>query len=198
MAQSESGQVDPNAMDGLFAGLSVVYILMFLVGILVIGAIQVCLNAAFFRMLRNLDEMREVKTSDLFYFMKGEYFGKVLLLMLATILISIPAALLLYLPLIYVMVPLSFFAVIFAFNPEWSIGDIVISSFRLGTKKWLLTFGLLVVCYILMMVLAVVTCGLGSLFLAPFMFHPVYYIYKGTVGFEDSNELNQIGEREIF
>lgn len=198
VAQSESGQVDPNAMDGFFAGLSVVYILLFIVGILVIGAIQVCLNAAFFRILRTLDEGKEVKTSDLFYFMKGEYFGKVFLLMLVTVLISIPAALLFYLPLIYVMVPLSFFAVVFAFNPEWSIGDIVSSSFRLGTKKWLLTFGLLVVSYIMIMILAIVTCGLGSLFLAPFIFHPIYYIYKGTVGIEDNSELNQIGETEVF
>jgi uncharacterized membrane protein len=130
--------------------------------------------------------------------MKGEYFGKILLLMLVTILISIPAALLFYLPLIYVMVPLSFFAIVFAFNPEWSIGDIVSSSFRLGNNKWMLTFGLLVVCYIIMMILTVMTCGLGSLFLAPFMFHPIYYIYKGTVGFEDLSELNQIGDSEVF
>lgn len=198
VAQSESGQVDPNGMDGLFAGFSMMYILLFTIGILVIGAIQVALNAAFLRILRDLDAGREVKTSDLFYFMKGEYFGKIFLLMLVTILISIPAALLLYLPLIYVMVPLSFFAIVFAFNPEWSIGDIVSSSFRLGNKKWLLTFGLLLVCYIVIMILAIVTCGLGSLFLSPFMFHPIYFIYKETIGFEDVNELNQIGQREGF
>lgn len=198
VSQSASGQVDPNAVDGFFAGLSVVYILLFIVGILVIGAIQVCLNAAFFRILRTLDAGNEVRTSDLFYFMKGEYFGKVLLLMLVTVLISIPAALLFYLPFIYVMVPLSFFAVVFAFNPEWSIGDIVSSSFKLGTKKWLLTFGLLMVSYIMVMILAIVTCGLGSLFLASFMFHPIYYIYKGTVGVEESSELNEIGERDVF
>lgn len=198
MEQSESGQVDPNAMESLFSGFSVIYIAMFIIGILVIGAMQLALNAAFFRVLRNLDEGREVKTSDLFYFMKGQYFGKFLILMLVNVLISIPAALLLYLPLIYVMVPLSFFTVIFAFNPEWSLGDIVISSFRLGTKKWLLTFGLLVVSYILIMILAVVTCGLGSLFLAPFIYHPIYCIYKATVGFDDLSELNQIGERAVF
>ena len=62
----------------------------------------------------------------------------------------------------------------------------------------MLTFGLLVVSYILMMILAIVTCGLGSLFLAPFMFHPIYYIYKGTIGSEDNSELNQIGESEVF
>ena len=198
ISQSESGQFDPNAMDGFFAGFSMLYIILFMIGIIVIGAVQVALNAAFFRILRDLDEGREAKTADLFYFLKGKYLGKLILLMLVTILISIPAALFFYLPLIYVMVPLSFIGVVFAFNPEWSIGDIVGSSFRLGNKKWLLTFGLLIISYIAIMILTFITCGLGSLFLAPFMYHPIYYIYKETIGFEDMNELNQIGEAVVF
>ncbi len=198
MNQAESGSMDPNAMDGLFAGFSMIYMLLFLVGVLVIAAIQMALNAAFYRILRSLDEGREVKTSDLFYFMKGQYFGKIVLLMLVVVLIAIPAALFFYLPLIYVMVPLSFFSIIFAFNPEWSIGDIVSSGFRLGNKKWLLTFGLFVISYAAIMVLSFVTCGLGGLFLAPFMFHPIYFIYKGAIGFDDLSELDRIGEREFF
>src|SRR5690606_36752352 len=122
--QPESGQIDPYAMDGFFAGFSILYILLFMIGVLVISAIQMALNAAFFRILRSLDQGREVKTSDLFYFMKGQYFGKIVVLMLVTILVAIPAALFFYLPLIYAMVPMSFFTIIFAFNPEWSIGDI--------------------------------------------------------------------------
>lgn len=198
VAQSETGDFDPNNMNSLFAGFSIVYGLIFMVGLLVVASIQVAFNAAFFRMLRTLDSGGEVHTSDLFYFMKGDYFGKLLLLMLVTILIAVPAALAFYLPLIYVMVPLSFFAVIFAFNPQWSLASIVSSSFRLGNKKWGLTFGLLVVSYILMMLLTVVTCGLGGLFVAPFMFHPIYYIYKETIGFDDESELQQIGKRDVF
>lgn len=198
ISQSQSGQFDPNSVDGLFAGLSVIYILVFIVGILIVGCVQVALTAAFCRILRELDEGRNAKTSDLFYFMKGKYVSKILLLMLVTILIAIPAALFFYLPLIYVMVPMSFFTMTFAFNPEWSIGDIVSSSFRLGNKKWLLTFGLLLVSYMAIMILTVVTCGLGSLFLTPFMYHPIYYIYKETVGFDDFSELDQIGEEVVF
>lgn len=196
--QSESGQIDPNAMDGFFAGFSIFYILLFMIGVLVIAAIQMALNAAFFRILRSLDQGREVKTSDLFYFMKGQYFGKIVVLMLVTILIAIPAALFFYLPLIYAMVPMSFFTIIFAFNPEWSIGDIVGSAFRLGNKKWLLTFGLFVVSYAAIMILTMVTCGIGSLFVAAFMYHPTFYIYKGVIGFDDLSELDAIGEKEVF
>lgn len=196
--QSESGQFDPNTVDNVFSGFSVFYMFLFLVGILVIAVIQMALNAAFFRILKSLDEGREVKTSDLFYFMKGKFFGKIALLILVTILIAIPAALFFYLPLIYAMVPLSFITIIFAFNPEWSIGDVVGSAFRLGNKKWLLTFGLFVISYAAIMILTMISCGLGSLFFAPFMFHPIYYIYKETVGFEDLSELNRIGEKEIL
>ncbi|MGC1632835.1 MAG: hypothetical protein WA749_12055, partial [Gelidibacter sp.] len=122
----------------------------------------------------------------------------ILVLMLVTVLIAIPAALFFYLPLIYVMIPMSFFSITFAMNPEWSVGDIVSSSFRIGNKIWLLTFGLLVISYMAVGILTFVSCGLGSLFLAPFMYHPIYFIYKETVGFDDLNELNQIGEEVVF
>ena len=198
ISKAGSGQFDPNDMNVLFAGLSVLYLLFLILGVLVAGVVQVALTAAFYRILRNLDAGREAKTSDLFYFLKGKYLGKILVLMLVTILISIPAALFFYLPFIYVMVPISFFAITFSFNPEWSIGDIVGSSFSLGNKKWLLSFGLLVISYVAIAMLTFVSCGLGSLFLAPFIYHPIYFIYKGTIGFEDTSELNQIGEEVVF
>lgn len=198
VAQSETDYANPNDLNDVFGGLSIVYILLFIVGVVLAGTLQVALTAAFYRILRTLDEGREAKTSDLFYFLKKQYLGKIFLLMLATVLIAIPAVLLFYLPFIYVIVPMAFFTPIFAFNPEWTVGDIINSGFRLGNKKWLLTFGLLVVSYIIVVILAMVTCGLGSLFLAPFMYHPIYFIYKETVGFDEQSELNQIGEDIVF
>lgn len=198
VSQADSGPFDPNDMSGLFAGLSALYILFIVVGILIIGVLQAALTAAFFRVLKNLDEGHETKTSDLFYFLKGKYLGKISVLFLVTILIAVPAALLCYIPLIYVMVPMAFFTIIFAFNPEWSVGDIVGSGFKLGNKKWLLTFGVLVISYMAIMILTFVSCGLGSLFLGPFMYHPIYFIYKETVGFDNLSELDQIGEELVF
>lgn len=198
VSQAESGQFGPNDMNGLFAGLSALYVLFLIVGILIVGVIQIALTAGFYRMLRSIDHGLEPRTSDLFYFMKGKHLSKILLLMLVTLLISIPAALFFYLPFIYVLVPIAFFSIVFSFNPEWSVGDIVSSSFRIGNKKWLLTFGLFFVSYIAIMILTMVTCGLGGLFITAFMYHPIYYVYKATVGVEDSNELNQIGEEVVF
>ena len=132
--------------------------------------------------MKAIDLGEEVKVSDLFYFLKGKYFGSVTLLMIATILVSTIAALLCYVPLIYAIIPISFFTIVYAFNPELSIGDIVQISFNLGTKKWLISFGLFVVTYLLIIVLSILTCGIGSLF-SPFVYLPLYFVYKEVVGF---------------
>ena len=143
--------------------------------------------------MKKLDYNEKVVTADFFYFVKSKYLSKTFMLMLVTILIAIPAALLCYIPLIYAIVPLSFFAVIFAFNPELSVGKVVKASFKLGNKKWLISFGLFVVSYLIIVVLTMLTCGIGSLFLSPFMYHPMYLIYKNVIGFEETSAIEEIG-----
>ncbi|MGM5469686.1 hypothetical protein ACS386_05365 [Flavobacteriaceae bacterium LMO-SS05] len=192
MAQSKSGQMDPDIFGSLFAGFSVFYLVIFVLGILAATVFQLALYAAFFRMLKAIDEGKEVKVSDLFYFLKGNYFGSVTVLMLSIILISLTAALLCYVPLIYAVIPLSFFTIVYAFNSEMSIGDIVKVSFILGTKKWLISFGLFIVSYLVVVVLTLLTCGIGSLFLSAFIYLPLYFVYKQVVGFEDASEVNQL------
>lgn len=192
IAQSKSGQFDTDIFSSLFAGFTVFYLVLFFLGILAATVFQLALQAAFFRIIRHIDEGKEVNASDLFYFLKGNYFGSVTLLMLATILISLIAALLCYVPLIYAIIPISFFTIVFAFNSEMSIGDIVRVSFNLGTKKWLISFGLFIVAYFIVIILTLLTCGIGSLFLSPFVYLPLYFVYKQVIGFEDSSEINQI------
>lgn len=193
IAQQENGYADPDAFNDFFAGMSVLYILFVFVGIFVLGAISLALNAAFFRMMKILDNNGQVTTSDFFYFLKGKYLKKTFVLMLISILIAIPSALLCYIPLIYVMVPMSYFTIVFAFNSEFSIADVVKSSFKLGNKKWLISFGLLVVSYICVMIITMITCGIGGLFLQMFIFHPLYLIYKKVVGFEEISAIEEIG-----
>lgn len=193
IAQQENGYSDPEAFTDFFAGMSILYILFVIVGIFVLGAISVALNAGFYRIMKKLDYNEQVITSDFFYFVKGKYLSKTFMIMLVTILIAIPAAFLCYIPLIYAIVPLSFFALIFAFNPEFSVGEVVKASFKLGNKKWLISFGLFFVSYLLILVLTMLTCGLGSLFLSPFMYHPTYLIYKKVIGFEGTSAIEEIG-----
>lgn len=198
VAQSKSGHVDPDVFGSLFAGFTVFYLVIFFLGILAATVFQLALQAAFFRIINRIDEGKDVNAADLFYFLKGKYFGSVTLLMLATILIGAIAALLCYVPLIYAMIPLSFFTIVYAFNSDMSIGDIVKISFGLGTKKWLISFGLFIVAYLLVIVLTLLTCGIGSLFLSPFIYLPLYFVYKQVVGFDGGYEVEPIDEKEVF
>ena len=188
IANAGSDYNETETFSAFFAGFSLLYILFICVGVFVLGAVSVALNAAFFRIMKKLDHDEQVSTSDFFYFLKGKYLRKTAVLVIASILISIPAALLCFIPLIYVMVPMSFFAIIFAFNPELSVGDIVRASFKLGHKKWLLTFGLMIVASLLSQIVGVLLCGIGVLFTAAFVYHPTYLIYKEVIGFENDND----------
>ncbi len=193
-AQMESGYGATNLYSDFFAGASIIYLLFVFVGMFVLGAVSVALNAAFNRIMKKIDHNEQVVTADFFYFLKGKYLSKTFMLMLISMLIAIPSALLCYVPLLYVMVPMSFFAIIFAFNPELSVGDIVKISFSIGNKKWSLTFGLLVVSWLVTVVLGTITCGLATIFVAAFMYHPVYLVYKDVVGFNKESGLEEISE----
>ena len=195
IAQQESGYSDPESFSAFFAGFSLLYFLLIFVGILVMSAVQVAMYAGFFRMLRALDYNEPAKTSDLFYFLKGKYFGRILLLMLASIIIAIIAIVLCYIPIFYVMIPLSFFTIMFAFNPDLSTGDLVKLCFSIGTKKWLITFGLIFVASLLASVVGFLLCGIGAIVTTAFTYHPIYFIYKEVIGFKDQSEIQHIGDK---
>lgn len=188
IAQAQTGQTDAEIYSEIFAGLTGLYLLIFIVGILAVAVIQLALQAGLYRIIKNIDYGQEVKASDLFHFLKAKYFGGVTMIMIATVVVGLVAYLLCIIPIIYAVIPMSYFLVIYAFNPEMPTIDIVKASFKLGTKKWLLSFGLFFVLYLLIVVLVIVTCGIGSLFLSPFIYLPFYLIYKEVVGFDVSSD----------
>lgn len=193
IAESQNGTLDPEAFSGLFAGASILYILLIVVLFLVLIAASSALVAGFYRIVKTLDYGGNVQTSDFFYFFKTKYLTKLLLLTLITILIALASIMLCYLPLFYVMIPISYFSIIFAFNPEESASDIVKIGFQLGTKKWGISIGIMLVVGLGVMVLSMLTCGLGNLFLISLSYLPAYVIYKNVIGFEEDNELDLIG-----
>lgn len=195
IAQSQSEDYNPDFMTNFFAGFSFIYIVVLVFVFIGLISFVSALNAGFYRIIKQLDDNNSVNTSDFFYFIKRKYLLKLLVLTLLIAIIGMFSALLCYLPLIYTMVPISFFLVFFAFNPELSVSDIFELSFKLGTKKWLITFGLLFVIGIIVGIIGTITCGLGYLFLAPFSYLPIYIIYKEIIGFEDDSEINEIGNR---
>ncbi|GAA4279691.1 hypothetical protein [Gaetbulibacter aestuarii] len=197
IAQEKSRSINEEAISNFFAGMSVLYIAVVIICALVLGAVSIALNAGFFRIMKKLDHNETVSTNDFFYFVKGRYLGKAFTILIVTFLLSAASLLLCYTPLIYLFVPMSYFAVFFAFNPDLSAGEIISQSFRLGNKKWLLSFGLIVVSYLLAQIIGLITCGIGSLFTMAFVYHPVYLIYKHVVGFNDPEPIDEIGTTPV-
>lgn len=188
---------EPNAQPDVSLAMLVVMGLLYLFMIVAMSVIGFALKAAFYRIckLRDLDQMGQ---EDYFYFFKKPYFGKTIKLALAFTGISVLASLLCLLPLIYAIVPLSFMVVIYAFNPELSISEIIKLSFNLGHKKWLISFGLLFVSAFLAGIIGLLMCGVGLYITSSFSNLPNYFIYKDVVGFDEAHEMKQIEEQQTL
>jgi hypothetical protein len=158
-------------------------VIVMIVMVLFIQVTALALNAGFYKICKEKDLNGSASVGNLFSFFKGKYLGKLLVLSLAAFGISLIATLLCVLPLFYVMVPIYLMTAIFAFNPELSVSQIINASFRLGNKKWLVLFGLIIIFSIFIQIGAYITCGLIALF-SFFMYLPLYITYKKTVGFD--------------
>ncbi len=205
IAQAESGEINSDAFDAVFAGLSVIFFIFLVVGVLVLGTLTMALQAGFYKIMKKLDYDEEIQTSDFFFFVKGKYLGKLFSLMLVAMLISSAIGLVVALLLIptffmslviylYIMVPMSLIILFFAFNPELSVGNIIKGCFILGNKKWLLLFGLMIVSSILSQIVGFLLCGVGLMFTTAFVYHPTYLVYKNVIGFEKEKPDNHIVE----
>ena len=165
----------------------VVYVFM----IVAMSTIGIGLKAAFYRIckLRDLDQTGR---EDYFYFFKKPYLSKTIKLALALTGIGIVATLLCVVPLIYAIIPLSFMVIIYAFNPDMSISDIVKLGFNLGNRKWLIAFGLTIVSGLLAGIIGMMMCFVGMYVTASFSYLPDYFIYKAVVGFDDRGETRRL------
>ena len=151
---------------------------------LVASVISFGMRAGFYRICK-MKDLNEVGSDDYFFYLKKPYLPKMIKLSLATFVISLIAVLLCYLPVFYVIVPITLMNVIFAFNPEQSVSDIIKSGFALGNKKWLISFGLIMVSSILASLVGMILCFVGIFVTASFSYIPAYYIYKDSIGFDD-------------
>lgn len=165
-----------------------IFIMVFALIAMVIGF---GMKASFYRICKNKD-LNIVASDDYFYYLKKPYLGKVIVLSLMTFGISLLATMLCFLPLFYVIVPITLINVIFAFNPDLSVSEIVKAGFRLGNKKWLLTFGLIIISSILAQMVGMLMCLIGIFVTASFSYIPAYFIYKGAVGFETAVETPRV------
>ncbi|AUS05783.1 hypothetical protein [Pseudotamlana carrageenivorans] len=158
---------------------------------ILLSTLTMAFLAAFYRMC-SFELFEKPYQVDYFYFFKNGYFSKLLTLGMIYTTISTIAQLLFLIPLIYVYVPLSYIAVIFAFNPDLTEIEIVKASFKLGNKKWLISFGTMFV-GALMGMLGILGCGIGVIFTIAIAYLPVLFIYKEVVGFEEKSPIDEIG-----
>ncbi|MFK7832314.1 MAG: hypothetical protein AB8B52_03465 [Winogradskyella sp.] len=173
------------------AGMSVILVLFLIVVylflIIAMSTLALGLRASFYRICQFKD-LNELGKEDYLYFFKKPYLGKTMKLASAVILISVVASMLCFFPLIYAIVPLSFMTVVYAFNPDLSVSDIVKVSFNLGNKKWLISFGLIIISAFLAGIFGFLMCGIGIYITASLSYLPSYFIYKDVVGFDDNND----------
>ena len=158
---------------------------------IILSALTTALVGGFYRICKQV-VLAENETDAYFYFFKPEYYSKLLMLGILYTGIATIAQLLYFVPYIYAFVPLSYFSIIFAMNPHLTEMEIVKASFKIGHKKWLITFGTMFVTGLLAM-LGVLACFVGLLFTMCLVYLPVFFIYKEVVGFDNSSEIDQIG-----
>jgi len=153
------------------------------------------LLAGFYRSCKEVD-LHNNEEEFLFYYFKGEHFSKIALIALVHNILTLMAQTLFLVPFIYAFIPLSFFIVLYVFNPELKIGEIIELSFIFGTKKWFITFGVVFVIFLLAMV-GIVACFIGILFTISLVYIPFYVVYKESIGFDDQSEIDEIGSHLI-
>ncbi|WP_346880852.1 hypothetical protein [uncultured Algibacter sp.] len=158
---------------------------------ILVSTLSLAFIAAFYRICKQVDA-NENSSDDYFYFLNKDSFKKVLMLGIIHATISTVSQLLLFVPYIYAYVPLAYFAIVLAENPDLNETDIVKASFAIGNKKWLITFGCLFVTGIMAM-LGILACGIGLLFTLPLIYLPIFLIYKEVVGFGSYSEIDEIG-----
>jgi len=179
-------------LDSLQVLTIILTIALAVIVIIVIMAVSLALKAAFFRIIKNKD-LGHNESDDYFFFLKKKYLKKTLGLSLVILGIVILAYILCVLPILYAIVPLYFIIVAFAMNPDMPNSDIVKAGFKLGNKKWLITFGLLFVAWLLSTVVGLLMCFIGLYVTQQFIDIPVYQVYKESIGFNETSPIEEIG-----
>lgn len=177
------GDNNPNILDEIAPLMLLMAVLIYFVLIFGFAIIAIAFKAALFRIMFQHDMNLPVR-EDYFYFLKRPYLGKTITLSFAYMGINLLAVLLCYLPIFYVLVPMNLLIVIYAFNPDLTVSNLVKLSFELGHKKWFITFGLTFVAGMLAQLIGFMMCFVGMFATMSFVSVPLYFIYKKVIGFE--------------
>lgn len=175
----------PDFMEGMPILVLVGWGAMVLVVSFILQPFIFSIHGNFLHICKNADYDGSTEGPGYFYLVKT-HFAKLLVLALATTGIALLAALLCYLPIFYVLVPINLFLPMIVFNEKLSVSEIIKVSFKLGNKFWLMIFGLLIVSGILASIAGFILCGVGAIVTTFYQKIVVYYIYKDTIGFDET------------
>lgn len=173
----------------------VLFLVLYLAIIIVIATFSFGLQAAFYRIVRVKERNKRTELGVNFgMFFKKKHIKKVFVLSMAQIGIVILAVMLCVIPVFYVIVPLQFVIIIFAFHPDLTVNEVYKVAFKLGNAKWGVTFGLILISGFLALFAGFLACFIGIYFTISFVYLPGYLVYKEVVGFyEDDDAIAQIG-----
>lgn len=179
------GITDPEALRQNELPPMVAIAMAILVPVFAVGitTFALALNAAFLKICKQKD-LEEVANDDYFYFFKEGRLGKVFILSLYLLGLSLLGALVCGVGAFYVMVPLSLLPAFLAFSNHLSPLEMVKASFTLGNKNWLVIFGLVFIMSFVAQ-LGIILCCVGVFFTAMLSKVPTYYMYKDGVGFDE-------------
>ncbi len=189
--QNSGSSAGMSGLTGILMGL--VY---FLIGSLAIF-VSFCLTVGFYRVCFQQESGLNVNIEAFFYALKKKYWMKTFLLsMLLSFVIGI-SHLLFLLPGIYMLIPMGFIPVVYAFNIDLSIRDVFSVAFKLGNKYWLLMF-LSSIVAVFISFLGYFACIIGILATQSFIYMPFYTTYSKVVGFDTdiASEIDLIGENK--
>jgi hypothetical protein len=192
-----TGVFNPEVFDSLnssqpdYRAIVMMYLILF-PAVFIASIFVSLINMAFYNIIKQIDLEEEVSLASFGMFFKAKFFVKALVITILSFLISVVAMLACYFPLFYVMIPLSLLIPIFSFNPEMSSSDLIKASFKLGTKKWLITFGLLIVSGLLAELVGLLLCGIGLFVTMSFVYLPMYFVYKDAIGFDNESKSSEV------
>ncbi len=193
-------EVDPQGLgnSGGMSGLSAVLMILIYFGIVSLSTlVSFCLTVGFYRMCFQQESGLNVNIEAFFYALKKKYWKKTFLLSMLSTFITIVSFSLFLLPGFYMLIPMGFVSVIYAFNIDLSIGDIFNVAFKLGNKYWLLMFlGCIAAAF--MSALGILACGIGIIATGSFIYMPFYTAYSKMVGFDTdiASEIDLIGKNK--
>lgn len=193
LSVGESYTTDFDIDDPAFSiTLIIAMIICGVIAVILTTTIAIGTLSGFYYICKEADMMGDTNAGYFFRYLSKKYFLKTLGLGAAYIGIMILGYACCFLPLLYLMVPLSLFTVVYAFNPDFTISEIINISFKMGNKNWFMLFGLAVVGGMIAQ-LGILLCGIGLLFTMCFTHLQLYYVYKDTIGFDSDAEINEIG-----